>query len=293
MVERLTAGITLYWLVPGLIVAASTIVGARYFLHRAGASRETRVAISTLLSFYWLPMLVIVIFTVSPKVRYLLHLHVLGYLFVAVLVVAMLRRVEAAMVPAPGTVARQVAVVGVIAAIGSGLIWRLDNTVVQPDYNDAMAYVAAEHQAGEPVIVTLPPVGYLSIDESSRDDLYFLAGSQGWTRAERYTRWDDEGRLIDYWIGADSIVSTTRLDAILEEHPDAWVIADEGRLEDDWTSKSAIENVIRAEMYPVYQSEGGAVVYRTKPESLTAGGAASERPAPNPPAKPAAAYEQE
>jgi hypothetical protein len=242
-----------------------------------------------LLAFYWLPLLVIVIFTVSPKVRYLLHLHVLGYLFVAVLLVTMLRRVEAAATPGIGTVARQVAVVGVVAAVGSGLVWRLEHQVVQPDYNGAMAYVAAHHQEGEPVIVTLPPVGYLSIDESSRDDLYFLAGSEGWTRAERYTRWDEDGRLIDYWIGADSIVSTAKLEAILERNPDAWVIADEGRLEDDWTNRSAIEEVIRTEMFPAYQSEGGAVVYRTKPEGMVAAPATAERE-PSP-ALPRAAYE--
>jgi hypothetical protein len=266
--DRLTAGITLYWLVPGLIVAIATIAGARYLLRRADVTPERRRAVIALLAMYWLPMLIIVVFTVSPKVRYLMHLHVLGYFFLAVLVVTVLERAGGIGLDWRGKALRYGAVAVIVVAIAAGLRWRLDNPVVQPDYNDAMAYVADHHQPGEPVIVTLPPVGYLSIDESSRDDLYFLAGSEGWTRAERYTRWSDDGRLIDYWIGADSIVSMRTLDDILEHHPDAWVVADVGRLRDDWTDASSIREYLSIEMYPAYASEGGAVVFRLKPDEV-------------------------
>lgn len=280
VIERVTAGITLYWLIPGLITAVSTIVGGRVLLRRHGGDRHTRIAIFTLLAMYWVPIALVVVFTVSPEVRYLLHMHLLGYIFVAALIVELLR-----VAPRVGSRLELAALwrYGVVAAIAvgitAGLHWRLDNPVHQPDYNAAMAYVVEHHRAGEPVIVTLPPVGYLSVDEAERDDVYFLAGSEGWTRADRYTRWASDGRLIDYWIGADSIVSTRSLDALLEEHPNAWVIADDGRLDSDWISGGLIERVIRDEMFPVFRSEGGAVVYQTKPEEVRDSGDGKQVPA--------------
>jgi hypothetical protein len=265
--SRITAGITLYWLVPGLIVAASTIVGGRLLLRRADLRPETRVAVVTLLAFYWLPLIGIIIFTVSPKVRYLLHLHLLGYPFLALLIATLVRHAgrERRWTRAGGVLLRYGAVAAIVLAIGGGLAWRLEHPVVQPNYDAAMAYVAERHQPGEPVVVTLPPVGYLSLAPADRDDLRFLAGSEGWTRAERYTRLTPDGELIDYWIGADSLVSTRSLAALLDEGRDVWLVADAGRLRDDWTDTSAIRELIRDEMYPVHVAEGGAVVYRSKP----------------------------
>lgn len=269
--QRITAGITLYWLIPGLIVAVSAIIGARHLLRTHADDRDMRIAVLTLMSFYWLPLLLVIGFTISPEVRYLLHMHLLGYIFVAVLAVEVLQR-AARERRQEGGATRTIPWYGVIAAvlvaIGASLLWRLDNPVHQPDYNAAMAYVAEHHQPGEPVIVTLPPVGYLSVDETERDDVYFLAGSEGWTRADRYTRWAEDGRLIDYWIGADSIVSTRTLADILDDHPNAWIIADNGRLDHDWVNEEAITRVIRETMYPAHRSEGGAVVYRTTPAEL-------------------------
>jgi hypothetical protein len=271
--SRITAGITLYWLVPVAIVSVSTIVGARYLLRRPGASRETRVAAVTLLGLFWVPMIGIVIFTVSPKVRYLLHLHLLGYPFVATLLVVLVYRAtrDRRRLGVRGAVlARYVAVVAVMLSLGAGLAWRLAHPVVQPDYTAAMAYVAERHQGGEPVVVTLPPVAWLSLDPAARDDLRFLAGSEGWTRADRYTRLTPDGELIDYWVGVDSIVSTPALMALLDDGRNVWVVADAGRLRDDWTNASAIREVIREEMYPVQVVDGGAVVYRTKPPDAQA-----------------------
>lgn len=288
VLERIAAGITLYWLVPGLIGAVSTVVGARMLLCRHPGDRDTRVAVWTLLCFYWLPIALVVGFTVSPEVRYLLHMHVLSSLFTAVVLTTLARRAASRWGWRSWSALWRAAVIGgAVLGIGAGLLWRLDNPVHQPDYNAAMAYVAEHHRPGEPVIVTLPPVGYLSVDEASRDDVYFLAGSEGWTRADRYTRWSADGRLIDYWVGAESIVSTRSLDALLEEHPSAWVIADDGRLDSDWISGGLIERVIRDEMYPVYRSEGGAVVYHTKPPELREPSATTAREEPPPPVPPA------
>ncbi len=266
--SHLISGEMLYWLVPLLIVALSTVVGGRYLLRHADISREMRTSVIAILSLYWLPMIVIVAVTVSLKDRYLLHLHLMGYLFLAVLLVALWRhstRERTSSRQDVLTIAQRGAIVAVVLVICASLSWRLNNSVVQPDYNAAMAYVAEHHQPGEPVIVTLPPVGYLTMDEPTRGDVVFLAGSEGFTRAERYTRLTNEGRLIDYWIGADSIVATHSLHQILESHPDAWVIADEGRLGGDWINEASIKDVLLDTTFPAYRSDGGAVVFRTLP----------------------------
>lgn len=270
--SRITAGVTLYWLVPGLIVACSTIICARHYLRDQDTSPQLRTAIITLLSLYWLPILVIVTFTVSPHVRYLLHVHLIGYFLLALLFVDLWRAaaliqwregVDISVLIRYGTIAV------IVVVIGSGLFWRLNNPVVQPDYHAAMAYVEEHHQPGEPVIVTLPPVGYLTMDEPTRGDVIFLAGSQGWTRADRYTRLTDDGRLIDYWIGADSIVTTESLRQLLVDNLGAWIIADEGRLEDDWTNEATIKGLLRDATFPAYLSDGGAVVFRTLPAAAS------------------------
>lgn len=279
--SRITAGITLYWLVPMAIVCAATLIGARVLLRRTEASQETRVAVITLLAFYWVPMFAIVIFTVSPKVRYLLHLHLLGYPFLAMLVAMMIRRAardrhRTGVSLSVGACA--VALVAIALSIGGALAWRLDHPVTQPNYNAAMAYVASRHQPGDAVVVTLPPVAWLSVDQETRDDLYFLAGSEGWTRADRYTRVTEDGDRLDYWVGIDSIVSTGSLKSLVEDERDVWVVADSARLRDDWTDESEIRDMIREELYPVHIVEGGAIVYRTKPPE-TAAASRMEEPA--------------
>jgi len=277
----MTDGVLLFWLVPLLIVAVSTVVGGRFLLRNANISREMRTSVIALLALYWFPMIVIVAVTVSLKDRYLLHLHLMGYLFLAVLLVALWRHSARARTTSRQdmlTIAQRGAIVAVVLVICASLSWRLNNPVVQPDYNAAMAYVAEHHQPGEPVIVTLPPVGYLTMDEPTRGDVVFLAGSEGFTRAERYTRIANDGRLIDYWIGADSIVATASLHQILESHPNAWVIADEGRLGGDWINEASIKDVLLDTTFPAYLSDGGAVVFRTLPaqETSTAAGEAGD-----------------
>lgn len=189
---------TLFWLIPGLVVAVSTIAGGRWFLrNQSPTPMRTRQAMIVLLVFYWLPMIAVGVFTVSPKERYLLHVHLLGYVFVSALVVGLARRPDqpatrwsslrpmaAAVITATATAA---------LAIGSGLVWRLDDPVVHPDYNAAMAYVAERHEPGQPVIVALPAVAYLTLDDADKDDLRFLAGDEDRPRAQRYTRWGRRG----------------------------------------------------------------------------------------------------
>lgn len=258
----------LFWWVPGLIVAVSTVIASRLLLRRNGAqpSPHIRHAVVTLLSFYWIPMVAVGIFTVSPKERYLLNVHILGYLFLAVLLIHLTRQCAGRDADARRRLARlagPVASAAMVLAIGVSLVWRLDNPVVHPNHNAAMAYVAERHEPGEPVIVALPAIADLALEDSDRDDLYFLAGPQDKPRAQRYTRTTGDGDLIDYWVGVDSIVTVDQLRTLLLEYPDAWVVVDEQRLNADWAYAGVIQRVLNDMTYPVVRTSGGGLVLRS------------------------------
>ncbi len=269
----------LFWSVPGVIVGFSTVIAGRLLLRRnqAWPSPGARQATITLLTLYWLPMVAVGVFTVSPKERYLLNVHVLGYLFLAMLLVGLIqRRWEWAVYGRIGITGflRQVVMVAVVLSISASLLWRLDNPVVHPNYNAAMAYVAEHHEPGQAVIVALPAVADPALDDSDRDDLHFLAGPQDRPRAQRYTRITGDGDLIDYWVGVDSIVSAEQLRILLLEYPDAWVVVDEHRLGAEWAYGGSIEQALRDMTFPALHTPGGGIVRRpTTVESTSAASA--------------------
>lgn len=253
----------LFWLVPGLIVAVATLYGGRRLFREGREQRSDlmRNGAITLSAFYWIPMIGVGLFTVSLKERYLLNVHLLGYLFVALLMVQLTTRVVRGRHVRP-QLAGQALTVFVMLALAMGLVWRLENPIVHPNHNAAMAYVTERHEEGQPVIVALPPVAWLALDESHRDDLSFLAGTQNQSRAERYTRWNDDGELVDYWVGANAIVSDEELHVLLLENPGAWVVVDDHRLGADWAYEGPMEQLLRDTTVPVYEEPGGAVVMR-------------------------------
>lgn len=257
VLDALSRPTTLVWLVPSLLVALATLIGGRYLMSQPGHIRNAAIV---LLCFYWLPVLAVGLFTMSPKERYLLHVHVIGYLFAAVLVASQM-----------GASDRwrqfltqwRLAVV-VLMLVGSCLSVRLDHRVVHPDYHAAMAYVTANHAPGEPIVVSLPAIGYLAVPLADRDDLVYLAGGEGQPRAQRYTRVTPEGDLIDYWVGAEAITTTADLRDYLERHPDAWIVVDEERLGADWAYRGEIERTL-AEMTVVeHRTAGGGLVLRAR-----------------------------
>ncbi len=256
----------LAWLVPALLVAGSTLAaGYRFVVDRMGRWNSARHrAVGVLLACYWIPVVAVGAFTVSPKERYLLHVHLLGYVLVAALAVDLLEARASErnagrrhrMGVAYGIVAL------VIASLVGGLAWRLAHPVVHPDHLAAMRYVAARHAPGEPVIVALPTAAYLALGDA--DDLRFLAGPEDRPRAQRLTRLTDDGP-VDYWIGVDSIVSARQLRALLMAHPRAWVVVDEERLAAPWAYAGAMAGVLREMTDPIYAAPGGALVLRGAP----------------------------
>jgi hypothetical protein len=263
--DALVQASALFWLIPGLIVAICSLVVARrcLLINSCAAAPATLIGCMVCFIMYWLPVLTVAVLTASPKPRYLLHVHTLGYLFVAVLLCGLTRtqwKERTGLRNAVGPLLACGAIVVVLTGIGGGLVWRLQHLVVHPDYHAAMAYAAANHSPRQPVIVALPPVAYLAMDGSDRDDLYFLAGSRESTRADRYTLATEDGKSVDYWVGIDSIVTVEELRNLLVENPNSLLVIDEYRLEADWAYRGEIEDVIREMTRVVYRAQGGALV---------------------------------
>jgi len=256
---------TITWLLPGLLVALATVGGGRVLLRERGTVRD---AATCLLCLYWVPVLAVGILTASPRERYLLHAHLLGYLFLAVLVTGWtgpaIRRVRSRR-QEPAPIAWAMARLGMATLVlGTALLVRLVNPVVHPDYHAAMAWVNAHHEPGEPIVLALPAAGYLAIDPHERDDLAYLAGSEDQPRSQRYTRVTPEGDLVDYWIGAPAITTTAGLRAYLEANPDAWIVIDEERLHADWAYRGKVEQVLAQMTVVEFRARGGALVLRVR-----------------------------
>lgn len=256
----LTRGGNLFWLVPGLLVAIATMVGGRYLLSEKVPL--ARVGATVVLVMYWFPIVAVGLFASSPKERYVLNSHLLGYLLVAVVIMAAIASSRDVRRAAPGMhpFVAQALSVATVLTLALGVTWRLGNPVVHPDHHAAMDYVVRHHVPGEPVIVALPAIGYLALDEEDRDDLYFLAGEQDQSRARRYTRYTGEGQLVDYWVGVPALANSTRLQTFLRQNPDAWIVVDRERLEEDWAYAGTVEAILRESTTPVATTAGGGLV---------------------------------
>lgn len=260
---------TLVWLIPGLIVAGGGLLAWHHWL-RPGADGDPayRRPVAALLALYWGPVLAVGLFTVSPKERYLLHAHLLGYVLVAAVVVELLGRRP---IPTGGRrgLLAAVAVGGLAPAIVLGLVagvaWRFAHPVVHPDYPTALAFVEERREAGEPVLVALPAIAHLGLGDDA--GVRFLAVPEDRPRAQRYTRRTADGRLIDYWIGAPSITSPAQLCEVFHRQPGAWVVVDEVRLDAPWGYQGVMADAVRATTRPVFAGPGEVLVLRPKPRA--------------------------
>ena len=169
--------------------------------------------------------------------------------------------------PARALVLVTVALIGLVLVeqIG-GLVDVTRRPVLGADYQSAAAYVAARHAPGQPVVIALPPPGYLALGE--RDDLVFLASSLEDLRAQRYTRLTVDGRYVDFWLGVPAIVSAEELCAALDTSPDLWLIVDETRLNSDWAFAGSMANAIFGSTHEVFSGTGGVSVRRPNAEQL-------------------------
>jgi hypothetical protein len=120
-------------------------------------------------------------------------------------------------------------------------------------------YVAARHNPGEPILVALPAVAYLTLGDV--DDVQFLAGPRDSARTSRYTRPMPSGTRDDYWIGVPAVTSVADLCGVMRAHPDSWLVLDQSRLK----SKSAFGGPMKHVIDGAAEAEltvNGAMVLR-------------------------------
>lgn len=165
---------------------------------------------------------------------------------------------------------RVLAVVGVAILVlvliheATGLAKLQRDPVLGSDYVVTAEYLAARHKPGEPVFVAIPTQAYLAL--GSRDDLIFVSSPLERARAQRYTRLTSDGRYVDYWTGAQSIVSTGQLCKALLTSPTMWMLVDGARLSADWAYQGEMAHVIAGLTYiRFYDFDSGAMVRRLAP----------------------------
>jgi hypothetical protein len=259
------------WSLSVLPVSVAMFAGAALLVEPYSLCERTKHAIWYLGFTFGATLLAFIIFTDSLAGRYLLHVYSVSCLLVPLLLLEMVRKLPSHWAPAlrGGAIVASLAILLVMTmSSASRTAWLLENPVVNPDYNAAMAHAALEHEPGRPVIVALPPVAYLTLGEESVNDIYFLAGHEGSARARDYSRVTVDGRRIDYWVGVDTIVSADTLRDLLLRHPDALVVIDWHRLSAEWAYGGDIERVIRAMTVPVYHGPGGVVVMGIEPPEI-------------------------
>lgn len=271
--ETLWAGVpdamTWAWLLPLLVLLAAGLVASWRVLRpgpaRVGWDAATRKRVAVLLALGWLPAAVVWLGSDEPRARYVVHVHALGWAILAALAAGALARGLAYW---RGT-ARRLAwrdaaalLIGPVVLV-AGLGWRLADPIVHPDHVAALAYVAERREPGEPLLVALPAVAYLT--PGAEDGVVFLAGSDDRPRSKHLTRRSASGELTDYWVGVPAITSADDLRGFMAAHPDAWIVVDEERLNDPWAYAGPIAEVLRQGTWQLYEGPGQVLVLRPLP----------------------------
>jgi hypothetical protein len=248
-------------LMPVLLAVLSGVLLAQCVFPRnsdADAGPPRRV-VAALLACYWLPIVTTEAFTVAQQPRHLLFLHPLGYTIIAAAVSELACRVPSHLRRPTRAAAGALALVAVIAPAG-GLRYLADHPVVEADYAVAMRYVADHHAPGQPVITAFPPVAYLALGE--REDLLYLVRLGDASVVQPYTVRTGAGTEVDRWVGSPAVTSVANLCHLLQDRPDAWVVADEFRLDASWGYRGAAATVLRGATVRVLDADGGAFVAR-------------------------------
>lgn len=250
---------------PLLMVAASGILIGRHLL-REQPRKAQRISTLILLAFYWGPVLAISFFTIEQRSRYLLHVQPFGVLLISLAVAeitAVPRRRRQSSWLLEGSAALGI-VAFVITTTATGLATLFQHPVIDTDYVTAMQYVAAHRKPGEPVIVALPPAAYLALGD--RRGLYFLAGTAGQLRVDRYTYVTVIGRTLDYWTGSSSITDPRQLCRLVHDRPGAWIVVDDIRLSATWAYGGDMAKMISGLTEEVSDAPGRVVILRPLPE---------------------------
>ncbi|MBA2277835.1 MAG: hypothetical protein H0W06_08730 [Chloroflexia bacterium] len=253
---------------PLVLTAASGLLLGR-LVEAGGRERpRERRAFRALLLLYWIPVAIAIGFIgAGAQYRYIIHVVPLGAIIVALAAFAIVRDLNLSrprtwmIFPAAGVVALLVPVFfyGVIA---TG--WRANDRGNDADYFAALSYVSDHYAPGQPIIVSLPPVAYVSLDDRPRQDVHFLAGPSDNARVGRYTKRLASGALVDFWLGGDAIGSTEGLCRLMATSPQSsWIVIDDDRL--DGPYQGTMATVIKGSTTLVARGDGGVEVRSSVP----------------------------
>lgn len=252
--------------ITGILIGIYLQVGT----HRGLLERR---AIYAIIALYFGPIILLAaLASEGAQTRYLVHILPLGYVLIAIGAWHM------------GKIASRSHLVGnlSIRALLIGLLvfptivfllqasrWRMEYPDDDPDFFPAMAYVAERHQPGQPVLVSLPPVAYFTLDQQTvANDLYFLAGPEDRTRTTRYLKRQSDGRITDYWLGVPAITSTDQMCEILVQNAgNAWFVLDDERLDAGWAYAGPMANAVRGTSSLEAAGANGTNVFRVLPTS--------------------------
>jgi hypothetical protein len=98
-----------------------------------------------------------------------------------------------------------------------------------------------------------------------REDVLYLVRLGDGPLVQRFTVRTAVGTEVDRWVGSPAVTSVAELCRLLDQQPDAWVVADEGRLDASWGYRGAAAAVLRGATIRVYDAAGGAFVARPAP----------------------------
>jgi hypothetical protein len=255
-----------------MVLLSALLIGILFFGRGAEAgSHRLRIGGGLMLLAYWLPVIVVGIFTQEPQERYVIHVVPAGFVLIALAIQQIIRRVRElrTSASAPGWQRRVLlgATLLLIAILVlnqiSAALGLQRNRVLDPDYVAAAQFVHDRMEPGDPVFASMTPAPYLVL--GSDDGLHFISGSPYSSRTNRYVRINDAGESVDYWIGVPSVYLMNDLCSMIIENPNAWIITDAVRLYSPSFLGGEWASMITGMTYIRHSEENGIMILRPIP----------------------------
>ena len=271
--EELFLTSTLSHVTPYVMVLISAALFGIWFLSSAtdAPDRRSRIGVGSMLACYWIPVIIVGMVTNEPQERYLLLIVPTGAAIVAISTLVLADRAIAMM--KRGLVSWQrwayagaaiFLIFLIVVQQGSGILGLQRQRQLDPDYIAASQWVDERREPGQLVLSAMTPAPYLVFGED-KEDLAFFSGNAYSIRTQRYTRVNDDGEIVDYWIGVPSVYLVNDLCTTLQENPKAWILIDRARLYNGLAFGGYLAQVLDGMTYVAYLGPANMLVLRPSP----------------------------